>query len=137
MNRLSSLLMALMVWASPVSAATLFEQLGGVEGLTNITNDSVDIALADPRIKDSFADTNIPRFRGLLYAHLCELTGGPCRYEGRAMDRAHASLQLTNRDFNALAEDLQIAMERARVPFAVQNRLLAILAPLQREIVTR
>jgi hemoglobin len=65
------------------------------------------------------------------------LTGGPCRYEGRAMDRAHASLQLTNRDFNALAEDLQIAMERARIPFAVQNRLLAILAPMQREIVTR
>lgn len=121
----------------PTNAASLFEQLGGAEGLTRITNDAVDLALINPVIKDSFAETNIPRLRALLYAQFCELTGGPCKYEGRSMARSHAPLKLTNLHFNALVEDLQTAMERAKIPFSVQNRFLAILAPMQREIVTR
>jgi hemoglobin len=36
-----------------------------------------------------------------------------------------------------MAEDLQIAMERNGVPSRVQNRLMAKLAPMQREIVTK
>jgi len=125
--------------SAPASAqtVTLFEQLGGADGLTRITNDAVDLALANPVIKDSFAETNIPRLRGLLYAQFCELTGGPCKYQGRSMVRSHAPLKITNLHFNAFAEDLQTAMERANIPFSVQNRFLAILAPMQREIVTR
>ena len=121
----------------PANAATLFEQMGGAEGLTRITNDAIDLALVNPIIKDSFSETNIPRFRALLYAQFCELTGGPCKYEGRSMARSHAPLKLTNLHFNALVEDLQTAMDRAKIPFSVQNRFLAILAPMQRDVVTR
>ncbi|MFY8107185.1 MAG: group I truncated hemoglobin [Elstera sp.] len=123
--------------ATPVSAASLFEDLGGQTGLTKITNDMVDIALADPRIKDSFAETNIPRLRDLLYQHFCELTGGPCTYKGRDMVKSHAPLKLRDLHFNALAEDLEIAMERSNIPWSVQARFLAILAPMRPEIVTR
>jgi hemoglobin len=135
-TRLFALLLAFSLPA-PSMAATLFEQLGGAEGLTRITNDAVDLALINPVIKDSFSETNIPRFRALLYAQFCELTGGPCKYEGRSMARSHGPLKLTNLHFNALVEDLQTAMERAKIPFSVQNRFLAILAPMQRDIVTR
>jgi len=131
------LFLVFVLLASPVRAESLFDQLGGAAGLTRITNDAVDLALANPLISDSFSETNIPRFRNLLYNQFCELTGGPCRYEGRTMARSHAPLKLTNLHFNALVEDLQTAMERAAIPFSVQNRFLAILAPMQREIVTR
>jgi hemoglobin len=131
------LLVAPISGARQADAASLFEQMGGAEGLTRITNDAVDLALANPVIKDSFSETNIPRFRALLYAQFCELTGGPCKYEGRSMARSHGPLKLTNLHFNALVEDLQTAMDRAKVPFSVQNRFLAILAPMQRDIVTR
>lgn len=133
------LFFALVLSFAPFSAQadTLFERLGGEDGLKRITNDAVDFALADVRIKDSFSETNIPRFRALLYAQFCELTGGPCKYEGRSMARSHAPLKLTNLHFNALVEDLQTAMERAGTPYSVQNRFLAILAPMQRDVVTR
>ena len=39
--------------------------------------------------------------------------------------------------FNALVEDLQIAMDKRGIPFRAQNRLLAKLAPMYREIETR
>ncbi|MFY7960933.1 MAG: group I truncated hemoglobin [Elsteraceae bacterium] len=138
--RLFALLLALAASIpAPIqaNAATLFEQMGGAEGLTRITNDAIDLALVNPIIKDSFSETNIPRFRALLYAQFCELTGGPCKYEGRSMARSHAPLKLTNLHFNALVEDLQTAMDRAKIPFSVQNRFLAILAPMQRDVVTR
>jgi hemoglobin len=38
---------------------------------------------------------------------------------------------------NALIENLQFAMDKEGVPFAAQNKLLAKLAPQQRDIVER
>ena len=52
------------------------------------------------------------------------------------MKDAHADLKITRADFNALVEVLQQAMREAGIPSATQNRLLALLAPMHREIVT-
>ena len=51
------------------------------------------------------------------------------------MRTAHAKLNLTNAQFNALAEDLYLALDRVRVPYRLQNKLIAMLAPMQRDIV--
>jgi len=48
----------------------------------------------------------------------------------------HADLTIDQADFNALVEVLQDAMDAQGIPFAQQNRLLALLAPMHREIVT-
>ena len=40
-------------------------------------------------------------------------------------------------DFNALVEDLQDGLDASGVDFATQNRLLARLAPMHNDIVTR
>jgi len=53
------------------------------------------------------------------------------------MRSVHADMGLTKADLNALVENLQAAMREAGVPFAAQNRLLAKLAPMAREVVTR
>ena len=44
--------------------------------------------------------------------------------------------RFTKGDFNALVEVLQQSMEARGIPFGAQNRLLARLAPMHREIVT-
>ena len=71
---------------------------------------------------------------------VCETPEGPCKYVGAYKDRdmhmVHEDLKLKDFHFNALAEDLQIAMERNHVPTSVSNKLIARLAPLRREIVT-
>jgi hemoglobin len=53
------------------------------------------------------------------------------------MKDAHAGMNLEAKDFNALAEDLQLSMDKEQVPFRAQNQLLAKLAPMERPIVTK
>lgn len=115
----------------------LYQALGGEAGLTKIVDETIDLSLADKRISATFEDTNIPRLKQRITLQLCQLTGGPCQYPGRKMGPSHAHLHLTNAHFNAVVEDLQIAMDHAGIPFRTQNKLLAILAPMQRDVVTR
>ena len=118
-------------------AGTLFADLGGQEGLSRIIDASARIWLDDDRIKASFEDSNIPRLRHMLYDQLCHITGGGCDYRGRDMAKAHRALHLHMAQFNALAEDMQTAMDRLGVAFATQNRLVALLTPMQRDVVSR
>ena len=58
-------------------------------------------------------------------------------YSGKDMKAAHEKMGLRNMDFNALAEDLQTAMEKNGVASRAQNKLLAKLAPMEHQIVTK
>jgi hemoglobin len=115
----------------------LFQDLGGRDGIATIVNDATVNFLADSRIKATFDQTDMDRFKTNLTDQLCVVAGGPCVYKGHTMSEAHEGLHLTNADFNALVEDLQAGMDKAGVPFATQNRLLARLAPMHRDVVTR
>lgn len=53
------------------------------------------------------------------------------------MASSHKDHGITTREFNALVEALQEAMDEEGVPFRAQNKLLAKLAPMKRDIVTR
>ena len=53
------------------------------------------------------------------------------------MKTTHEGMGLQNGDFNALAEDLQLSMDKEGVPFRAQNKLLAKLAPMEHQIVPR
>lgn len=128
----------LSITAAPSSAAgTLYDDLGGKAGIDRIVDVSVDNYLADPRIKDIFSESNIDRLRLEFKDQFCQLSGGPCVYKGHDMVSAHKGLHLTNANFNALVEDLQSAMDSCNIPFAIQNRFLARLAPMQHQVVTR
>jgi hemoglobin len=116
---------------------TLFQDMGGKDNITRIAIDTADNFLADPRIKATFDNTNMDRFKVLLAEQFCQVAGGGCEYHGRTMKETHKGLHLQNADFNAVVEDLQKAMDKEGVPFATQNRFLARLAPMQHDIVTR
>ena len=131
------LVVASLLLGGGASAASLFDDIGGEPKLTRIVDSLIARSLADPRIRAGFDDTNIDRLKRHLVAQLCEVAGGPCRYAGRTMAASHAQLGLRVRDMNALVEHLQDALEESGVPFRVQNRLLALLAPMQRDIVTK
>jgi hemoglobin len=129
-------LFAAFVLASGARAGeTLFDQIGGEPRLTATVDSLVEVMLADERINFAFAQTDLARFKKLLYDQLCEITGGPCTYRGRNMFEAHKKLNTTNAQFNALAEDLYIAFERQGVPYRLQNKVMALLAPMQPDVV--
>ena len=116
---------------------SVFQQFGGKPGLQKIVAEFLPLLLADDRIKETFKDVDMDRLGMLLAEQFCQLTGGPCKYSGKQMGDVHRDLHITNAQFNALAEDLQFAMEKNGIPNAAQNKLIAKLAPMQRAIVTR
>lgn len=131
----ATLVLAATLLAPPARAGTLYDELGERAGLARIVDGMLRRALLDPRIKETFDEANIERLQGLLVLQFCVVTGGPCRYPGRDMKAAHADLNLSPRHFNAMVETLQDAMDAEGVPFRTQNRLLALLAPMHRDIV--
>ncbi|MDB5359332.1 MAG: protozoan/cyanobacterial globin family protein [Rhodospirillales bacterium] len=53
----------------------------------------------------------------------------------RSMKDTHAGLNLHDSDFNALVEDLEASMDARDIPWRTPVRLLAILAPIERDVV--
>jgi hemoglobin len=115
----------------------LFQRLGGQDGIARIVEGTVNLWLADERVKDDFDNINLTRLKKRLVDQICQLAGGPCVYRGRSMAASHNGLNLTQMKFNAVAEDLLSAMDQQGVPYWTQNRLMALLAPMQRDIVTK
>jgi hemoglobin len=109
--------------------------MGGTPVLQAAVDKFTDIVIADPRINFTFAETDLAKFKRLLFEQLCELSGGPCKYSGRDMRTAHEKLLINAAEFDALAEDLYIALGKSGVPYRLQNKLMAKLAPMKRDIV--
>ena len=135
--RLALLLALLLPAVAPARADTLYAQLGGQDGITRIVAAMYRNVLADPRIRDKFNNVDVGFIQGRLVQQFCELTGGPCHYHGPSMHGGHAGLGITEANFNALVEDLQDGMNSVGTPFGTQGRLLALLAPMHAQIVSR
>lgn len=115
----------------------LYRAFGQKAGLQSLMEDFVDRLKADARTAPFFKDTNRANLVEQLTDQLCQLSGGPCAYKGAPMDKAHRDLDIAKRDFNALVEVLQQSMDAKGIAFRDQNRMLAKLAPMHRDIVTK
>ena len=115
----------------------VFEQFGGMPGMTALMDEFMVILLEDPRMRPFFEKVEHDRVKRQLAEQFCAILGGGCAYSGRDMKETHAAFAIDKADFNALVEDLQIAMDRRDIPFRAQNRLLALLAPMHREVINR
>ena len=137
---------ALLVLGSSFAAASanaqmmerpLYWRLGGTPAITAVVDDFVGNVAADRRINRFFAHTDIGRLKFYLVQQICAGTGGPCIYTGRDMRSVHAGLGIRSRHFNALVQDLGKTLNKFKVPAREQKELVAILAPMKKDIVTR
>jgi hemoglobin len=128
-------LVLMLAMAVAHASPTLYERIGGEAKFKAIAEEFTNVILADERINFTFADADIAKFKKLIFEQLCELTQGPCKYTGRDMHEAHAKLNINNAQFNALAEDLYIAFDRVHVPYRLQNKVMVMLAPMQKDVV--
>lgn len=122
-------------FAQTAADDALYRQLGGQPGLVALADDFMQRLLADPRMEPFFKDTDQKVFKSQLVAQFCEVSGGPCTRKGKDMKTVHSGQDITKSNFNALVEVLQQSMDAQGIPFGVQNRLLAQLAPMHREII--
>lgn len=113
----------------------VFQQFGELAGLQALMADFMKRLLADPRTGAFFEEVDTDRVEEQLAIQFCAILGGGCQYEGLDMQAAHTGLGIRRQEFNALVEILQDAMDARGIPFRAQNRLLAKLAPMHREVV--
>lgn len=121
--------------AQPITDPTVLDAFNGREGVNRIVNRTVDLALADEELGPIFRPFDMVRLRRTLNEQFCYLLGGGCSYTGRDMRTAHADMGVDTRYFNRLVMHLRTAMREEGVPFAMQNRFLARLAPMHDDIV--
>ena len=121
---------------APADASLLpvYKQFGELEGLKELMEVFMAQLLVDERTRPFFAEADKTAIKAHLVGQFCVILGGPCTYSGRDMKTAHAGMGVDRSNFNALVEDLQIAMDKRGIPFHAQNKLLAKLAPMHRDI---
>jgi len=117
------------------ASPTLYERIGGEAKFRAIAQEFTNAILADDRINFTFAESDVKKFTQLIFEQLCNITGGPCKYTGRDMHEAHGKLAINDAQFNAIAEDLYIAFDKVHVPYRLQNKVMVMLAPMQKDIV--
>jgi hemoglobin len=113
----------------------LYQQLGGQPGLVKLMDDFMQRLLADRRMNPFFKEVDQAHVKEELVIQFCEVSGGPCKRNGPDMKKVHNGVDIDRAAFNALVEVLQQSMEAQGIAFSVQNRLLAKLAPMHREII--
>jgi len=121
--------------AAPITDPKVLEAFNGREGIDRIVTTLLDLSFSDPRTAPIFKPFDRVRLHRTLSEQLCYVLGGGCSYSGRDMASVHKDMGVSSPAMNALVENLRIAMDREGVPFAMQNRLLARLAPMKRDIV--
>jgi hemoglobin len=137
------------------SKKSLYDRLGGAQGLQAIADDFVVRAMADPRVnwnregvvhgglsihhEHSMQWDASPENVKALKLHLAQFlalaSGGPTIYQGREMKDAHADLHITNDEFDASVGDLKATLDKMQVANTEQKELLAIVETTRGQIV--
>jgi hemoglobin len=136
----------LVVDAGPVEAEapkpkTLFERLGGKDGIAAVVDAFILNVIHDKRINKFFEKTakdqdRTIKFRQNLIDQICEAAEGDCKYVGKDMKTAHKDMRISDVEWNALIEDLTKAMKDKNVGETEQGELLAKLGGMHDDVVT-
>jgi hemoglobin len=130
--------MALLL-ASPPGVAgaqrSLYDRMGGASVVQAVAGEVIDVVVARHDLGRSFADTNLERIKRLLAEQICSVAAGPCHYSGDSMREVHAGHQISEAEFYGMVEVLRDSLRHHGVPLRERNELLALLAPMQRDIV--
>jgi hemoglobin len=133
---------------------TLFDRLGGEQGITAIVDDFTVRVLEDPRVnwerkgakrgllnRDNSPvwtanPQNVARLKKHLVQFLSLATGGPPKYDGSDMKAVHAGMRIGNPEFDAAIGDLKASLDKLRIPDKEQKELLAVIESTRPQIVT-
>ena len=130
----------LVLWALSCSLSTvkaddtLYQQLGGQAAIESITTHLVDRILTNPKIDFLFKETDREDLEIKIVNQICMETGGPCKYEGLDMIEAHSGMDIKYSEFDVFVKDFIAAMEDAQIPYRLQNKVLAIFAPMREDV---
>ncbi len=119
---------------------SLYQRLGGTEGIARLVDDVVDAHMSNPTIKARFLPyRNQPERLAAIKQHTRNFfgagSGGPEKYEGRDMRTAHRGMNVSAEEYMAAVDDILATLEKHGIDAATRNDVLAIAWSLKGEIV--
>ena len=117
------------------NTTSLYQQIGQKPAIDKIINNLVNLIGHDEVLFPHFAQSNVTHFKEKLSIYLCNITDGPCKYNGDTMQDIHQGMYIDTNQFNHFVEIFIAAMDASNISYPIQNQLLARLAPLRESII--
>jgi hemoglobin len=122
------------------AAKTLYDRLGGKEGVDKVIASFLSNATADADLKKSFAKVTGPKlenFKKQLADFVCEAAQGGCKYGGKDMKVAHKGMGITEPQWDAFVKDFTLALDENKVGEKEKSEVFAAIAPLRDDVVEK
>ena len=127
--------------ADPQPAKSLYDRLGGIYPISVVVDSFIDLLLvndvlnSNPAIKAARDRVPAAGLKFHVTALVCQHTGGPCQYTGRAMKESHSHLNISEKEWQAMAADFRRVLNNYGVPAKEQKELFAIVESTKPDIV--
>lgn len=118
-------------------SGSLYERLGGTEGIHQIANDIIDNHLRHPRISKRFAESDVGKLKKGAAEFIITGTGGPNVYEGEDMIATHKGMNISDDEFMAVVDDIMGALDSNGIEQREKEEVLFILYCLRGEVVSQ
>ena len=115
---------------------TLFDRLGGTEGIARLVDDAIAAHLTNPLVKSRFENVkDMAHTKKMAREFFAAGSGGPGAYSGRDMLSTHKGMNISEQEYLATIDDILGAMKKNELAAEVQNEVLAILYSLKGDII--
>ena len=121
---------------------TLFERLGGKEGISGIVDDAVENHMSNPAVSARFLPyKNLPEQLATVKQHTVNFfsagSGGPANYGGREMPEAHKGMNISPGEYMHVVDDIFIALDKHSIDEETKKDVLSILWSLKGTIIAQ
>ena len=114
---------------------SLYERLGGTEGITQIARDLVDNHAKNPETAKRFADSDLDQVKLVAAEFFITGSGGPNVYKGKDMVAVHKAMNISNNEFIAVLDDAMAALDKNNIGQREKEEVLYILFSMKGDVV--
>ncbi|MGH1536520.1 MAG: group I truncated hemoglobin [Gammaproteobacteria bacterium] len=121
-----------------MSNKTLYERLGGYEGITTFVENLLPRLEADQQLGRFWqhrGDDGVAREKQLLIDYLCSSAGGPMYYTGRDMKTSHVGMKISEDDWSIFMNHAGETMKALNVPQQECDEIATFVTSLKADIV--
>ena len=129
--------------AQQTGTKPLYERLGGLKGVTVVVDDFINRLVANktlnknPAIDAGRKSAPAPYLKFQVSQMVCGVTGGPCKYTGKAMKESHVHLNISEKEWGVMAGEFKKSLNKFKVPAAEQKELFDMVGKTKVDIVVR
>ena len=121
---------------------TLYERLGGSEGISRIVDDAIEEHMNNPAVNARFLPLKEePERLKVIKQHTIEFfssgSGGPPEYNGQDMETAHKGMNISHDEYMHVIDDVLAALDKNDINDEYKKDVLYILWSLKGMILSK